>query len=208
MAETQSRHYYTTSTAVGALLGTTFDGDSTPTYESVATFVAAASAEIEAITERIWSTGSVTDEFHDTLHRDPAGAFYVKNTPILTVATFEINEGSALAQSWAAKVEDEDYLVYPDRVEYFGTLKGWRGLPRVNAYGARRYRIARISYTYGVATTPADIAQAAAYKAASLALLAQRNNATANGPVVFQVGQTKSKCADTSRLIASLVSGC
>ena len=201
--EPQSAHYYTTSTAVGALIGTTFDGSSTPTYETVATFIAAASAEIEAMTQRIWTVGSATLELHDTQDRDARGVFFTRNTPILTVATFEINEGSPLDQSWTAKTEDTDFLVYPDRIEYGGTYLTYASL----AHHPARFRVARISYTYGAESVPSDIAQAAAYRAASMALLAQRNSSAANGLTEFTVGQARYKFGDAASITGGFDAG-
>lgn len=184
--------YYSTSTAVGAYLGTTFDGSTTPTYETVASFIKQASAEIDTRTGRSWSQVQVTQELHGTIHTDPPNIFFTKGSPVVSLGTFEVNTGSDENQDWEVQTENDDYIVDQDigRVVFYGfTL--YRG-----------YRTARISYIHGETTTPKDIERAATIRAAAIALGVQRQLAGASGLMEFEVGQARYKLAGTRDLTA------
>ena len=174
--------YYTTSTAVGALTGTTYTDSTVPTYQTVATFIKAASAEIEAYTGQTWSQASATGELLDTLYTDPPNLLFTKHSPIISVATFWINTGSVSNQTWSAQTENTDFTIQTDHI----LLTSW------NWYNTG-YRVARISYSYGQATTPDDIKLATTYLAAANALGTQDMSAIPDGLSEYQVGMARYK---------------
>ena len=59
---------YSTATAVGSLLGTTFSGTTDPTATEVNDVLSRVSDLIDRVTGRIWTTATTT-EYHDARSR-------------------------------------------------------------------------------------------------------------------------------------------
>ena len=162
---------YTTSTSVATILGTSFSSSTDPTNAEVNTIASFVSAYIDQLTGRIWTTATtseyldVWDADRESLYggrpgTDVQDAFFLKKSPVTGIDALRENLGSlGSAPSWVSRASGigGDYLLYGQE----GMVKFHKSQPN-----AGRNRL-WVSYTHGVATTPDDIAYAAALLAAA-----------------------------------------
>ena len=154
---------YSTATAVGSLLSTTFSGTTDPTATEVNDVLSRVSDLIDRVTGRIWTTATTT-EYHDARSsrglsetRFPSSAiqsmFFLKRYPIVSVQSIQENTSGLSGEAWTSRSTGYggDAIFYAEE----GAVKFIRNSP------SGGLRNVKITYTYGVGATPNDIKYAA-----------------------------------------------
>ena len=106
---------YTTSTTVGYYMGTSFDGDSTPTENQITdVFVPAVEGYIDEYTDTSFKSSASVVEFHDVTGERKV---YLNRPNIITVwRVHEDVSGIGNSPSWTRRFQGRgnDYIVYDD----------------------------------------------------------------------------------------------
>jgi len=174
-------HVYTTSTAVGTLLGTSFSSATDPTDTEVASVIARVGKYVDSYTGHAWTVATAT-EYFDTFseHRlsysgileadNTQAVFHLANRPIITIGTCQVNVGGTSSESWTTQASGYggDFLIY--REEGYIEFITW--IPRKPWPGKRNLRVL---YTYGETTVPNDIKYAIELLVAEEVLLIQNS---------------------------------
>src|SRR3990167_9944672 len=107
-------HVYTTSTAVGTLLGTSFSSATDQTDTEVASVIARVGKFVDTYTGHAWTVATAT-EYFDTMseHRlsysgileadNTQAVFHLANRPIVTIGTCQVNVGGTSSESWTTQ---------------------------------------------------------------------------------------------------------
>ena len=160
---------YSTATAVGSLLGTTFSGTTDPTATEVNDVLSRVSAHIDRLTGRIWTTATTT-EYHDARssyelsetrfpYHKAASKFFLKRYPITSVQSVQENTSGLSGETWTSRATGygSDAIFYAEE----GMVEFIRNHPSAG------HRNVKITYTYGETPTPDDVKYAAELLAAS-----------------------------------------
>jgi hypothetical protein len=192
---------YTTATAVATLLGTSFSASTDPTATEVNDIIARIEDYVEAYTGRIWSS-STTTEYFDTVDemrlaygqpayfpQDVQRTFFLTNRPVISIDSLQQNFQTSTDWESLATGYAEDALFYggPGYVEFHNSPPpaGWKNV--------------KITYTYGISTTPNDIKYATELLAAVDAITALRRSSSQLGQIDFstiQVGNVSYTLSD------------
>lgn len=154
---------YTTANKVGELLGFPsgyFTGSTTPTTTVIENFINRAEDQIDFSTGHAWRTTTVTDEYIDPISKYQYGtgiAFKLSNRSILGISTLNIWDGSSWVDWIATKTEGrgDDYWI--DATNGFLYLVSLSQIYPRGVY---------CTYTFGEATVPSSIENAATKLAA------------------------------------------
>ena len=183
---------YTTSTVVGTLLGTTFSGSTDPTQAEVVTIASFVSELINQATGRIWTTAT-TSEYLDVWDAERQSnyggrsnfntedTFFLSRYPVTAITFVRENQSDlGSSPSWVTRATGAggDVLLYGKE----GSIRFHKSYPYA---GHQRLWV---SYTYGVETTPDDIAYAAACLTAAEILTAIKRATDSDGLSAFSAG--------------------
>jgi len=141
---------YTTAADVAAELGgVTINTTSTPTTNTVNTWISDASDEIEQVAGRVFSVAVVTSDAYEYHDYDASGKIRLVNAPVISVESVEYaNDLNATAVTWSAlsegRTSSTHFVTYLDE----GVLLLRTTAPK---YGTQNIRC---TYTYGYLSTP------------------------------------------------------
>ena len=152
---------YTTSTAVATLLSTTFSSSTDPTDTEVANIIARVQEYIDQYTGRIWTSATTTEYFdtwdeqrysnYDVLYvpQRVQTTFFLSKRPVISINSLQENTGGLSSENWVSRATGygNDAIFYgaPGYIDFFDSQPS-RGLKNI-----------KVTYTYGVSTTPNDI---------------------------------------------------
>jgi hypothetical protein len=148
---------YTTLALVEAELrsSTSFSAATLPTSTQVGTWISEASAEIDSVSNEVFSSVVVSSEYVDY---DGEGILQIPEYPIISVSQVRYNRNSYTnsTEDWLTLTEGngEHYLVYEDygEIEFIGGNNN--ATPLTPKAGKKRLCL---SYSHGRTTTPLDI---------------------------------------------------
>jgi len=192
---------YSTSTAVGSLLGTTFSGTTDPTQAEVNDVLLRVSAHIDQVTGRGW-TAATTSEYHDTRsayersetrfpYRSVQSVFFLKRYPVTSVQSVQENTSGLSGETFVSRASGYggDWIFYADE----GAVRFHRNHPQPG------FRNIKVSYTYGESPTPDDIRYAAELLAAAEAVNMIKRGSDQEGLKSVSIGNAAYTFGDLDR---------
>lgn len=158
-------------------LTTSFSESTFPSLSAVNRFIEEESAWLDRLTNDVFSANVVTSEYFDY---DGSGLFRFPKHDVRSIQKFEYNcSARGITPSWIELEEghDKNFLLYSDEgeVEFVigANVSNFLGKPMA---GKKKFRI---SYTYGVSTTPSDVVKLATLLVTKR-ILTTLNNSQAN----------------------------
>ena len=126
-----------------------FDTDTFPSLADVNAWIEEESSYINSISDRVFSSVVVTDQYVDIEEDDD---ILLPVAPIISLTKLEYNKnrlGDPDGTDWVTKTEDSDFILYDDVGRIHVIRSNWNPKP-----GRRRVRV---TYTYGYADTPLTV---------------------------------------------------
>lgn len=153
--------YTSTANVAAELGGVTIDGSSTPTSTTVDSWIADAKAEIDERSGMTFESTAITSSDYEYHDYDGSGYIFTKNFPIISVESVEFETGGigGTAETWVAYTEgrtvNDEFVVYKDLGAIKFHTSDTRSMPLAG------FQNARLEYTYGYSSVPANVGRLA-----------------------------------------------